>query len=287
MQKEVDMRRQHKQRIAFGAIVAASAAMLLGYFACGEEEAPKDTSIPTQATHVVKKDEFLRNIAPQYVNVGWEDVFLANMEFLQGEYDRVCSRKSSRYRNNPKRRGTFCNDRYKRPYANTLLPGWKLIVPLGKAPPEIDAVVGRTEGKRVALVVDTTGSMANDQRIVALFYSAALRKHGRQLTGVWLYGDGHVQRLDPDGFLRFSSYGGQLENTHGALKAATESQPDLIVLVTDEPGDDWVWPGPLSSMGLPKVIATCLSEDGDYLCEGNLQRLVKETGGEYVRYTAR
>ncbi|MBI2483408.1 LysM peptidoglycan-binding domain-containing protein [Candidatus Uhrbacteria bacterium] len=274
----------NRRNLAIAGCCFAIVLLAVGYFACSEEEAPRDIHIPIQATHTVRKGEFLRSIAPQYTNVGWEDVFLANMEFLQGEYENVCNGKSSRYRNNPRRRGTFCNDRYKRPYANTLLPGWKLIIPIGKAPAVIADVIDRTKGEKVAIVVDATGSMANDQRIVALYYSAALRKYGRQITGIWMYGDGQVQHLDPEGFVDFRSTGGNLENTYGALKEAAKSNPDLIVLVTDEPGDDWEWPGLLSSMGLPKVIATCLPEGSDYLCEANLKRLVGEVGGEYVRY---
>lgn len=75
---------------------------------------------------------------------------------------------------------------------------------------------------------------------------------------------------------------GNVENTYGALQKAQESSPDLIVLITDEPGDDW----PSGAMAkFSPIIAHCLPEggDGEYSCAPTLKRLVAATpGSRYV-----
>lgn len=241
------------------------------------------TSPPPQAIHTVKSGEFLVAIANKYQNVGWEEILLANESFLKTKYDEVCGKKSQSYRSRPSRRGLFCNDRYRRPYGNTLMPGWQLIIPAGTAPPEIEDVVSQSTGHQIAIVIDDTGSMGNDIQTVSQFYAAAVRKHGKEIIGIWLYADGQVRRYEANGTVSFQRAGGH-ENTYGALKAAAQAQPDTIILVTDEPGDDWRWPVGVGTMGLPPVVATCLPENGTYECAGNLQRLVKEVGGKYVPY---
>jgi hypothetical protein len=246
---------------------------------CGDDERQPinigERSI--QATHVVQRGDFLKNIAPRYQNVGWESILVANEGFLKAMYDQTCSRVPESRRNLPGRSGLFCNDRYNRPYGNTLMPGWKLAIPTADAPQEIVAVVQRTQGQKVALVIDDTGSMANDNRTVALYYDVALRDHGRDIVAVCLYADDEVRCVD-EGNVGFRTVG-EVENTWGALQAAADYNPDVIFLITDEEGDDW--PRTWLFKSLPPVVATCLS-DGGFQCEAALQELVAEFGGEYV-----
>lgn len=248
-----------------------------------EPEGPGPDDIPERKAqiHVVAKGEFLKKIAADY-GVSWEEILLQNERFLKDKYEEVCDQFSKRYRNNPRRRGLFCNDRYNRPYGNTLIPGWTLVIPAGNAPEEIDKVVERISGKRIAIVIDDTGSMENDRRAVGQFYLAAMRKYRKNVVGVWLYADGEVRKYDGGSvkiLQEVSQTVGSLENTHLALREAAKARPDTIVLVTDEPGDDWEW----NKLKLPKVIAHCIpNEAGDCECEDNLKRLVVKVGGEYV-----
>jgi hypothetical protein len=228
-----------------------------------------------QATHVVRRGDFLKNIAPRYENVGWESILVRNEDFLKSMYERTCGDR--RDRNLPGRRGLFCNDRYNRPYGNTLMPGWELVIPAADAPQEIVDVVRRTEGQKVALVIDDTGSMRDDNRTVALYYDAALRDHGRDIVAVCLYADDDVRCVDA-GNVGFRTVG-EVENTWGALQAAADYNPDVIFLITDEAGDDW--PRTWLFKSLPPVVATCL-DDGGFQCEQTLGELVTEFGGEYV-----
>lgn len=235
----------------------------------------KSCSVP-EKTHIVQEGEFLISIAEKY-SVNWEAMLYANETFLQKMYEEICVRYSEKYRNNPGRRGLFCNDRFRRPYGNTLLPGWKLTVPAQSAPQNIEQVVSKIEGDRVALVIDDTGSMTNDRQRVSQFYMAALRQYNKQLAGVWLFTDGHVRRYQHGEVIFLTS--GQFENTYHALTEAAKIQPDAIVLVTDEPGDDWDW---LKVPNLPPVVAHCLKDEGYYPCETNLKRLAQATKGQYV-----
>lgn len=242
--------------------------------------------IGDQATHAVQRGDWLRNIAPRYHNVGWESILLRNEPYLQAKYEEVCGKLSSRYTNNPNRRGTFCNDRFNRPYGNTLVPGWMLAIPSGEAPQQVQDAVLTSTGQKVVLVIDDTGSMNDDRTRVALFFDAALRKHGKDLIGVWLYADGHVRHYKEGSVLLQTT--GNVENTWNALKEAAKSKPDTIVLITDEIGDDW--PADLKKAGtgwftsMPPVVATCLPP---YECERTLNDLVNAFGGKYVRYTGR
>jgi hypothetical protein len=240
---------------------------------------------PPQATHVVKRGEFLRNIAPQYRNVGWESILLANEDFLKAKYVETCDPLPVRYTNNSRRRGLFCNDRYKRPYGNTLRPGWQLVIPAGQAPREVEEVIvdNTASGDDVAIVIDDSGSMAEDRRTVAQFYLAMLKKHGRNVEGVWLYVDGTVRKLDvPEDIEAEMTTAGKTENTFAAISEAAQSGPDKIILITDEAGDDW--PGNLEQYNLPPVIATCLHSGLAYECEPTLKRLAEVTKGQYIAY---
>ncbi len=268
-----------------------------------QQEQPVVAPIPAPLRHhTVAKGEFLMEIAPKY-GVGWEEILLANEEFLKNSYEAACkghkekeeqklekaNKKSAKGRGGLPGKGKkgkrvaakksyFCNEKYNRPYGNTLLPGWVITVPAKSAPPMISAIVANIVGKRVALVVDDTGSMNNDIAEVGQFYMAAVREAGKELVGVWLFADGVVRKYDAGG-VRFLTQG-NFENTYGALSAAAKESPDVIILVTDEPGDDWNWK---ETKKLPPVVGHCLPEDGRYLCERNLTLVAQDTGGRYVQ----
>src|SRR3989338_5847293 len=249
----------------------------------GGEAQAAPTTLGDQAQHTVVRGDWLRNIAPRYKNVGWESLLLRNEPFLQAKYEEVCGKLNERYTNNPKRHGTFCNERYNRPYGNTLVPGWVLAIPSGSAPQQIQDAVITSTGQKVALVIDDSGSMNDDRTRVALMYDAALRKHGKNLIGVWLYADGQVRHYS-EGNVELHTTG-NVENTWNALSEAAKEKPDTIILVTDEVGDDW--PADLKKAGtgwftkMQPVVATCLPP---YECEVTLNALVNAFGGKYVRY---
>lgn len=240
------------------------------------DEVPVPSAQAPMRTHVVQTGEFLRSIAGQY-DVSWEAILLTNETYLQAQYEETCGSKPESYTNNARRRGTFCNNRYHRPYGNTLKPGWKLNIPASTAPAAINAVVEAAHGDRIALVIDDTGSMNEDRQRVSAFYLAAIQQYSKRLTGVWLYADGVVRKYE-GGNVRFST-SGNVENTFGALREAAATSPDTIILVTDEPGDDWDW----SEVNrLPPVLAHCLKDGGTFLCEENLRRVAQETNGRYT-----
>ena len=232
--------------------------------------------------HMVRRGQFLQWIAGQH-NVSWPAMLLANESFLQTKYNEVCGDLSNNFRHRKGDRGThkgglfYCNDRFVRPYGNTLRPGWNLVVPTEVAPASIGALVAQIKGDKIALVIDDTGSMNDDRQRVSQFYLAAIRQYGKRLTGVWLYADGQVRRYEAGG-VRFIT-NGNIENTFGALTEAVKSKPDAIVLVTDEPGDDWNWN---ALTGMPPVVAHCLPDQGQAFCQQNLQRLAQETHGRYI-----
>lgn len=232
--------------------------------------------------HIVRRGEFLRLIASRY-NVGWEAMLLANERFLQTKYQEVCSDLSRNFRNRRQDRGTrkggqyYCNDRYNRPYGNTLRPGWRLAIPEKTAPTAIAEIVSKIKGDKIALVIDDTGSMSDDRQKVSEFYLAALRQYNKRIVGVWLYADNQVRKYE-DGGIRLLTEG-SYENTFGALTIAAREKPDAIILVTDEPGDDWQW-SEVSS--LPPVIGHCLPDSGTEGCRETIQRLATETRGQFV-----
>lgn len=233
--------------------------------------------------YIVKRGDNLTAIA-RGLNTSVRDMLVANGPYLLGKYEKTCAKKSTSYRRSPTRRGYFCNDAKvsREPvHANTLMAGWKLHVPVAAASSEITSIVQTSKGRRVALVVDATGSMGGNVQRVADEYRAALVSFGRDIIGVWLFSDGRVWQVKAEQLAALPT-NGEVENTYTALLEAQRSHPDLIVLVTDEPGDDW--PSGAITVTAP-VIAHCLPEggDGDYTCEPTLKRLVAVTGGTYVR----
>lgn len=247
---------------------------------------PKVKAAPVKmGEHEVKSGEWLRLIADNY-GIGWEAILLTNEGFLKKKYEEICPNFSTKIREKKGRKGLFCNDEYRRPYGNTLMPGWILKIPPKKAPDKISHAVERIHGKRVALVIDDTGSMSQDRNVVSQYYLAAIRSQNKKIVGVWLYSDGRIRKYEANGVLDLNTHG-RFENTHGALKAAATERPDGIILVTDEPGDDWKWS---QVKQLPPVVAHCLKETSSnagnhstgYTCRSNLQKLAKITKGQYL-----
>ncbi|MBX4204955.1 MAG: LysM peptidoglycan-binding domain-containing protein [Candidatus Doudnabacteria bacterium] len=281
--KALSPRARWAVRISSGAVLMS--LLLMGM--CSRKETPQP-NVPNpapQAHHVVRRGEFLKSIAPQYRNVSWESILLANEPYLKGKYLETCEPFSASYTNNSRRRGLFCNDRFHRPYGNTLKPGWTLAIPAGTAPQDVEQTVKdyTDSGDDVSIVIDDSGSMAEDRRTVAQFYLAALQKHGRNIEAVYLYVDGSVRRLEvPKDIESEMHTSGNIENTYEALRTAAGDRPDKIILITDEPGDDW--PADFGGMKLPPVIATCLADHGYHACESTLMKVAKVTHGKYVAY---
>ena len=239
---------------------------------------PVITTTPAPAPHknyVVKRGDFLRKIAQEH-GVAWEAILMLNETFLQTKYEEVCNRMSPRYRN--RHGGLFCNDRYNRPYGNTLVPGWEIKIPTTQAPSQIERAIQNIVGNKIAVVIDDTGSVENDRILMSEWYMAAIKTSRKQIVGVWLYADGRVRHYAETGEVVFLTTGG-VENTFGALQEAAAEKPDSIVLVTDEPGDDWNWS---EVKNLPPVTAHCLAEQGAYWCQTNLRKLAQETKGQYM-----
>lgn len=236
--------------------------------------------------HVVQRGEFLHAIAEEH-GVWWEEVLFANESYLRDQYETVCANHGRR--NDPNRRGLFCNDRYNRPYGNTLMPGWELMIPIMDAPAAISIAVSQM-GERVALVIDGTGSMDGDQDSVVQLYMGALREQGRILAGVWIYADGEVTQYDQGAVRSWSANelrraletNGDMENTYGALRMAERASPDSVILITDERGDDWP---SVITFDVP-VVATCLPDQhSGYQCAETLRELAFRSGGRYVAFS--
>jgi hypothetical protein len=225
--------------------------------------------------YTVVRGDYINKIAERN-SVNPEAVLLLNESYLKERYAEACAKVPESKRNDRSRKGLFCNETYNRPWGNTLMAGWTIQIPLNTAPKEIQDAVGNISGKNIAIVIDDTGSMSEDRQMAGQLYSAAVRTAGKNLTGIWLYADGKVRKYN-DGQVEYLTTG-SLENTFSALKEAANDGPDAIVLITDEPGDDWKWD---EVKDLPPVIGHCIRDGGTYQCEQNLKKLAAETKGEY------
>lgn len=239
-------------------------------------------------TYTVKRGDVLLRIAQAH-DVSVQDMLIVNGEYLISRFRETCGKKPAAYVHSTTRRGYFCNEAKKSRepvHANTLVAGWKLTIPPKTASRAIEQIIAIAPGKRVALVVDATASMGGNIARVAIEYKIASQAYGKSVVGVWLFADGEVWQVKPDDLLALPTRG-NIENTYGALLKAEESSPDLIVLITDEPGDDWP-SGPYAKFA--PIIAHCLPEggDGEYSCAATLKRLVAGTpGSRYVQGTSR
>jgi len=199
--------------------------------------------------HIVRSGEYLIKIAKGY-QVPWQAMMLANEESLRALYEERCSKLRARYTKSTNRKGHYCNGTKSHAWANSLKPGDKLRIPRNEVPQTVSQVVGQM-GTRVAIVIDDTGSMADDRKKVGELYAAAVAASRRSIVGVFLFADRGVRRYNADATVSFFR-NGSYENAHGALVEAAKSRPDTIVLISDEPGDDWVWED-LPSLGVSVV----------------------------------
>lgn len=240
------------------------------------------TTASADSYHVQRGDT-LTSIARMH-NMDVQDVILRNAEFLLDRYRAVCGTKSVQYTKSATRRGYFCNDNRHTSHANTLLAGWKIELPTKEAAASIVEEVTKLPWRRVALVVDATGSMQGNIQHVADHYRAALSRLGKHISGIWLFSDGRVWQVSQHTFLSDYKPTGRIENTYSALLEASKSNPEGIVLITDEEGDDW--PRDWRLAHLPPVLAHCLQVQGSgpHLCEPTLTMLTRLVpGSRYVR----
>lgn len=240
------------------------------------------SGVSQASEYIVQKGDSIEGVARKFDLVP-KELFKANEKALQ-EAAATCR---------PSRRsGYFCNSRRANTtwsmIANTLPLGQKLTIPGGgyvyggsipTINPAMSAAVAEMIAdptkKRVAIIVDETGSMGGNALALLRLYRETVRAHAdKTITGVWLFRDGQVRRVEPDAFEAQYKPQGYVENTYASLLDAQKSNPDILVLITDEPGDDWPadWKLKLTSA----VIAHCLPEGGrkgEFSCRHTLKAL--------------
>lgn len=227
--------------------------------------------------YTVQKGESIIAIAKQK-GVPWEAIIVANERELATRASERCAKLSESYTKRAGRRGHYCNFLVVvagRPMvnANSLQPGDLLQIPSVTAPIAIQQAITNVKGDRIVVVIDDTGSMGNDRERVSSWYLQAVKNSGKQIVRVIMYADGLVRELDA-GNVNFLSSGG-MENTRSALERAATYTPDAIVLLTDEPGDDW---NSFRGLHLPPVIAHSLDPSAD----ANLVYVARLTGGSFL-----
>jgi|GEM_PF-6887597 len=239
------------------------------------------TSTPAQKTmtpYKVKAGEYIIAIA-QKLGVPWEAIVVANEKALAALAVARCGKLSESYTKRQGRKGHYCNALVVvggKPMmnANSLQPGDELRIPSVTAPEQIQQAIGDVKGDRIVVVIDDTGSMNDDRERVSSWYLQAVMNSGKQIVRVIMYADGFYREFDA-GNVRFQA-SGDYENTRAALERAKIYKPDAIVLVSDEPGDDW---DGFRNLRLPPVIAHSLAAVADE----NLARVASETGGNFLR----
>lgn len=262
-------------------LVVLGSLVTLVDLACTKEKPEPATQQVQYRTYVVQKGDFIIKIANQN-NLPWESVMLLNEEELMRRANERCNQLPPKYTNNPRRRGYFCNEMlsYQGKQivgANSLKPGDIIKLPKDAPPAQIAEVVGRIQGKNVVIVIDDTGSMQDTRAQVANWYMREVAAHGKDIRRVILFADGQVREYDAAGVEFYTV--GDIENTRAALERAADYNPDAIILVSDEPGDDW---NNFEALKLPPVIAHSL----DPIADPNLSRVAKLSGGEFVSSTS-
>lgn len=228
--------------------------------------------------YTVEKGDFLVKIGAEQ-GVPWEAIYLENEAEIAARAEERCSKLSKRYTENRRRKGHYCNELLtlngKSMVApNSLQPGDELRLPLITVPEQVSQAVASIRGDEIVIVIDDTGSMTEDRQTVSSWYLAEVVKSGKRVTKVILYADGYTRELDPHGSLDLRTTG-DVENTRSALEAAARYNPDAIVLVSDEPGDDW---NGFRGLTLPPVVAHSLDASADV----NLREVARVTGGTFV-----
>ncbi len=154
-------------------------------------------TLATAKKHTVKKDEFLNAIADRY-GVEREALILANAKMLIGEYEDACERAHKKVH---KSKSLFCNENYKRSWSNTLLPGWKIKIPVAhntssdmttvfgaeKVAAIKSAVAGLAENDSLSVALDVSGSMDSKRQMVAQYVMDTLKASGKKFAGLYVY----------------------------------------------------------------------------------------------------
>ncbi len=227
--------------------------------------------------YTVRQGDFIVKIA-QAKGVPWESLIIANERELNDRASRRCSKLSERYTKDPNRDGHYCNSllvyhgRHMVSF-NSLQPGDTLHIPSTSTPVAVRESIKNIKGNKIVVVIDDTGSMTDDRERVSSWYLQEIKNSGKQIARVILYADGYYRELN-EGNVDFR-VSGTYENTRGALELASRYHPDAIVLVSDEPGDDW---RNFSGLHLPPVIAHSLNNSADE----NLERVARLTGGSFL-----
>lgn len=166
--------------------------------------------------------------------------------------------------------------------ANTLDAGMVLVIPpANDASKQVKDAVAQAPGPNIVLVVDSSGSMSDDRRDVARWYAQALRgSKDKRIAKVILYVDGGVRVYDGNLNLdeELTTNGG-IENTRSAILRAAMFKPNSIIVVTDEPGDDWDGSESQWAKKMPPVFVHYLAP-GD---PSQLAAVVKASGGKFTR----
>lgn len=241
---------------------------------------PNDQAItaPQSTAHIVQKGEYIIKIAKEQ-GVPWEAIVLLNEESLRKNADERCKNFKTSYTENPIRHGHYCNKLVKDTSgrslvgANTLQPGDTLLIPPKVSATEIASAVNAVAGKRIVLVIDDTGSMDDDRQRVSAAYMQAIANSGREIVRVLLFADNQIREYDIERPIFYTT--GNRENTRAAIERANTFQPDAIVLVTDEPGDDW---DPLYDLVSVPIIAHSLDPSADEM----LRRVADHTHGQFL-----
>lgn len=253
---------------------------------------PPVAPTPTYTEYTVKPGDFLIKIADDH-QLPWQALMLENEPILAQNAkdcydlpaDYVAGQREVKKRGKVKkveRSGYYCNSAMTlegQPMisANSLEPGDVLHIPIAAPPAYVASAVASLDGQNIVIVVDDTGSMSEERQQVSAWFMAATENSGKSITKVVLYADGNVRELEPSGVEFLTS--GQMENTCGALLTALGYNPDAIVLVSDEPGDDWSgWRCNLGQFRLPPVVAYSLDRSADE----NLKAVADRTGGIFL-----
>lgn len=310
-------------------LLAVSATMLIT--ACSDEQTVKSknpiatgkitTSVPVNTKvvdtkpaqavtsaavkkHTVKKGEFLNAIADRY-GVEREALILANAKMLINEYEDACERAHKKVR---KSKSLFCNENYKRSWSNTLLPGWKIKIPVvtntstemttafgtEKVAAITTAVSGLGGNDSLSVLLDVSGSMGSKRQMVAQYVMDTLKASGKKFAGLYVY-SAEVRSINnaiDEPSLRealTASYSPSVvgdtsvENTHKALKYVfADKKATHVLVISDEVGNDWNWS---TVKDMKNIIAVCVSNtQGQEPCNDSFKKLSKEAiNSKYIQ----
>jgi hypothetical protein len=223
--------------------------------------------------HEIRRGEYLHKIALKH-HVSWEQVLLANETMLKERHNEICDELAKRPGTGKKRTLLGCNPASRMPYAGNLKPGWTLTIPQAEPPRTVnDAVEGA--GKRVALVIEDTGS-GDLAKTIAQMYLSALREHGKRLVGVYLISGGNVRLYRRGDVIILSKQ--TAEDGIEALQMVAHVSPDAIILIASGSHAE----RPIETGGLPPIITHCIPNHLAGECRNGLADLANATGGSFV-----